>query len=59
MAKVGQFRALIALKSGHRDIGLTVNTYGHIRAEDHNPANDAETAYLVRITAKATGTDDT
>lgn len=40
--------ALVASKLLHKDIGLMVNTYGYIRAEDHSSANVAMAAYLER-----------
>jgi integrase len=56
MLQAGTSPALVASKIGHKDIGLTVNTYGHIKAQDHSSANAAVEAYLAR--ANRNGTDE-
>jgi integrase len=53
MLQAGTSPALVASKIGHKDISQTVNTYGHIKAEDQRSANAAVEAYLARAKKKA------
>lgn len=46
MLRAGISPAIVAAKIGHTDIGLTVDTYGHLVPEDQAEANAAVEAFL-------------